>query len=563
MGNQINTNELYSLILQAIEGRISEEDFVKLENYLEQSDSARQIYSEMTLIYAYMRRPSLAFNAQAESSKETSSFDEMFWQQLAEYEKIAPKVEIPRHQSQSESLAGVIHPPREKRKLSKFGIFTLVNAAAMILFIVVLNLIPSKAGVEVATLIDSSNAHWLTEGPFTKNGGRLETGIDWLMLGDGLIEFKFDNNATVVMEGPAKFQILAEDRIGLDYGSIYTTVPKEAIGFSVYTRNAKIIDMGTEFGVQADLNGNTQLHVVKGRTTLMAGEDSDKVNIDVEAGHAKEISVIDSVVSDIECDRTKFVRKISVGSSNYVWHGENAGLASIVAGYDGFRKVSSLKAVNPATGQYTTSVVMDARASKKAYNRVPENSLIDGVFVPDGGSGPIPVTSAGHTFDCPNTKGLFTHEISAYKGAIDNKHTTIPEIVSGGIVYDKEPVVMLHSNIGITFDLQALYNSLPELDVTSFNARGTLTEAIGNSEDVLPDIDFWVLVDGKIKYEKKAIKIEDGIIDCNVGLDRHDRFLTLIVTDGLDSDDGKRVFPYGNDFFYLINPEFKLADRTE
>ena len=560
-----NSNELYSMILQAIEGRISESDFDKLQECLRASEEARQIYSEVNLIYAYMRRPSLTFGNNNDSSKDGPSFDEMFWQELAEYEKTAPKVEIPRHESlhQNHSLE-VILPPRGKRKLSKFGIFTIINAAAMILFFVLLSFTPEKGGVEVATLIESNNAKWINPGAHTRGGGRLETGNEWLTLGEGLVELKFDNNARVVMEGPAKFQLLAEDRIGLDYGKMYTIVPEEAVGFSVYTQNAKIIDMGTEFGVQADLNGSTQLHVLKGKTMLMAGEKANKVNTEVVAGDAKKISSVDSIVSDIECDKTMFARKVEVGKSGHIWRGENISLASIVAGLDGFKEVGSLEGINPATGQYTTSVVMDARASKTEYNLVAQTKFVDGVFVPDGQSmGTILISSKGHTFDCPNTSGLFTHEIAAYKGRVGNTHSTIPKIVSGGTVYDQEPVVLLHSNVGITIDLKAICESLRELDVRSFKASATLTDVLGNSKEDLADVDFWVLVDGEVKYERKLITVADGVFEFEVDLNRQDQFLTLIVTDGLRDDDSKRSFPYGNDFFYLIDPELKLADCAE
>ena len=79
----------------------------------------------------------------------------------------------------------------------------------------------------------------------------------------------------------------------------------------------------------------------------------------------------------------------------------------------------------------------------------------------------------------------------------------------------------------------------------------------------LPDVDFWVLVDGQIRYEKKALKLQDGEISFNIELGPEDRFLTLIVTDGSSSAEANRGYAaWNNDFFYLVDPELCIADTS-
>jgi hypothetical protein len=119
---------------------------------------------------------------------------------------------------------------------------------------------------------------------------------------------------------------------------------------------------------------------------------------------------------------------------------------------------------------------------------------------------------------------------------------------------------MLHSNAGITFDLQAIRESLPGLHLQGFNALGGLTEALDNAEKQPPDVDFWILVDGKICYEKKAFTVQDALVSFDIKLSPQDRFLTLIVTDGLRPEEPKRGYlALSNDFFYLIDPTLQIA----
>ena len=178
-----------------------------------------------------------------------SILNETVWKELADYENTAQEIRLHPENPRPELIQKVVYPPREKRKISRFGIITLLNAAAVLLFFLILRAAPPKDGIEVATLSDSLHAEWMNAKDAMQDGKRLVISTHPVLLKEGLAKLKFDNNAGVVIEGPAEFTILAQDRIGLHYGNVYVTVPEEAVGFSVYTKNAKIIDLGTEFGV--------------------------------------------------------------------------------------------------------------------------------------------------------------------------------------------------------------------------------------------------------------------------------------------------------------------------
>lgn len=571
---KISPDELVELILLAFDGKITEEQFNLLDQQIVYHQEVRDYYFKLLTIFTGLNdygNSGIFFKAPDLTNQTTDfpdfsrfgikdangSFDMSLWSQLAQAELASPAIELPKKPEKTDVTISTYREPLIKLRTNRSAIISLIiSAAAMILIILFARYAPKKSSSEIATLVRTVNAKWANAS--FENGSRLVIGdVDW-QLKSGVAELLFDNNTRVTIEGPVEFHIAMADQMALNYGRLYASVPSEAIGFTITTPNSKIIDLGTEFGIEAGFGGTTELHVVKGKTTLISGAEEKKKSVMVTEGLAKKVSGVNGRISDIVCDRIKFARKINT-DGNRIWRGENVQLASIIAGHDGFRDVGSLIGLNPATGEYTTSIMRDNRASKKAYTSVPVSDFIDGVFVPDGQNGAIPITSNGLTFECTNTAGLFTHEIAVYKGNIENQHDTIPPAIFGGHEYETEPIVVLHSNVGITFDLQAIRATLPEMELKCFKAAGGISESLKDVDETA-DVDFWILVDGQIRYERKLLKVDDGLIDFEIQINLQDRFLTLIVGDGLRKEDGKREFPYSNDFLYLINPELCLTE---
>jgi hypothetical protein len=69
--------------------------------------------------------------------------------------------------------------------------------------------------------------------------------------------------------------------------------------------------------------------------------------------------------------------------------------------------------------------------------------------------------------------------------------------------------------------------------------------------------DFWVLVDGKLRFNKTQVK-HKSFHSVDVELSQSDRFLTLIVTDGGDPQarvvDGKNVSAIDSDWGMFAEP---------
>ncbi len=561
------SNEKYNipdLLICLLENDLTDSQRDYLIEWSRKEPDASLIYHNFVQTYSLMSYE-ISSRIEAEyGSSADSHLDKVLWEALLEHEQTAPEIQVPQLKAETELIQKIVYPPREKRKMNKFGIFILINAAAVLLLFLFVKFAPLRGGKEVALLTDSLNAKWAyAEGRMVK-GDFINTGDKSLVLSEGYAEFLFNNQTKVTIEGPSEFQILDEDQMKLVYGRVYAVVPRQAIGFTVKTPSAQIVDLGTEFGVETDLRSDTSLHVMKGKTVLIAGDKSNKASIEVKEGVAKQVSAATRTISDISCNNRLFAREID-SAGHFIWRGETAiSLADIVGGGNGFGKVTSLIGLDPATGQYTSSIVENGRRSQIAYTLVPDSKFIDGVFVPDGGeNGRIVITSSNHTFQCPDTSAAY-HEIAVFTGDIGNQHRSIKSVILKGQPYINSPVLMLHSNVGITFDLQALRQSMPQLELTTFKAFGGLSEAFEGVKTGSPDVDFWVVVDGQIRYEKKAITLKNNEVDFNIELSPQDRFLTLIVTDGSDSDDTNRGYKaWNNDFFYLVDPILCRAGASD
>lgn len=543
--------EVNRLIELAIEGSISTKQCQLLNDWIVNDPAIRRHYCEYIQLTVCIERLSDDMSLRDFPDCDII-LDHDLWNQLAREEKTAPEFDIPQKSSQQELIQKVVYPPREKRKLSKFSIFMLFNAAAIILFFVVLRFAPPPSGIEVATLADTVDAKWANVTFPMEKGTRLTTGNERLLLRNGYVELLFDNQTRVTVEGPAEFQILTDDRVCLNYGKAYIKVSKDAIGFSVYTKNAKIIDMGTEFGVLADFDGSTQLHVLKGKTMLMAGK-AHNVNMEVSEGDAKKISDDIEEISDIQCRSDYFVREIN-SESNLVWKGQKAvDLTDIIGGGNGFGSGSINMTINPTSGEVSQESFGRQRASND-YHPVPSNPCIDGVFVPDGRT-PQTISSQGHLFrECPQTSGLCCEAINNNELILDARAAQIMEVSDSPV-----PSLLLHANMGVTFDLQEIRRLLPERNFVQFQSIVGIRQWALRPQ--ASNADFWVLVDGKLKFKRTNLKIGE-LCAVNIGLSEQDRFLTLIETDGGDPDgrllDDVVLTPIDSDWGMFAEPVLLL-----
>jgi ferric-dicitrate binding protein FerR (iron transport regulator) len=114
----------------------------------------------------------------------------------------------------------------------------------------------------VATVSDANDCQSQPGARTLFHGLRLTIGEE-LNLRQGLAELTFETGAAVVIEAPCRL-VLRENAVDLLAGRISATVPRDAKGFTVDTPNSMVVDLGTEFGVNVDSAGATEVHVFKG-----------------------------------------------------------------------------------------------------------------------------------------------------------------------------------------------------------------------------------------------------------------------------------------------------------
>lgn len=339
-----DTIQLYELIVAMHESDITDAQFAILNKMLQNKASARE-YVEFITIMSGLACPSevdfyfdqagfgelhdgevqdinvtlrgvdttqLALDTEADPTDVSELTQAML--ELLEMERKAPTIEVekpffqkPRVPKFDNSQLNIV---RHRKSVRRSIAFALSLAASFLLVVGYLHFfVPIEVERPVvAKLSDSIDAVW---------DNKLQTPdtFDDMVqssygLKEGYASILFNNGAKVTIEAPAELSLNSDGDMELLIGRIYAIVPPQAQGFTVKAGSSKIIDLGTEFGVEVDDSGSTQLYVTKGRTVAFTGLLSDKKQqISVDAGSSKKI-YNDGFVKDIEIVDDKFVRRI-------------------------------------------------------------------------------------------------------------------------------------------------------------------------------------------------------------------------------------------------------------
>ena len=197
--------------------------------------------------------------------------------------------------------------PGEGNKPLTLALLTM--AACFMVFIGYLHLNPPPLPLPVVAYLDDSiNAVWDDDLQMPDDYGEMVQSR--YRLKKGYASILFNGGAKVTVEAPAELSLMGGGEMELFKGRIYAVVPERAQGFTVMVGDNKVVDLGTEFGVDVDKNNNTQLHVIKGKTELFTEFlTSKKPPIKVNEGAAKKI-YSDGFVKDIDVASKHFVRNI-------------------------------------------------------------------------------------------------------------------------------------------------------------------------------------------------------------------------------------------------------------
>lgn len=167
----------------------------------------------------------------------------------------------------------------------------------------------------VARITATRDCRWDAPSVAIGFGSRLRAG-QRLNLAAGLAEITFSDGAKVVMEGPASFDVFAPGQATLHEGRIAASVPERARGFTVAAAGLSVVDLGTEFGMMAKAEGETEVHVFNGlvEAFLLDAEGRQIQKVELNAAEAARIRPASYSVAKIPARRDDFVRSLSAAT---------------------------------------------------------------------------------------------------------------------------------------------------------------------------------------------------------------------------------------------------------
>jgi hypothetical protein len=555
--------EIRNAVCVLLDGTIQEAQFARLHHLLESHPAAQDFYLDFLEVSVSLRK--LDWTLELESP-EDGILDQELWSQLAYTENNAPAVKLCRPQAETIPCMQKPAAACRQRPVSKLSVVSLITSlAAMLLLLCYAYFTPQSSSEPLAVMTDGIKAVWGNTGPSPKPGDPFLNDSTVHTLLSGSVKIESVLGPELIIEGPALFEFPDMNKVLLHSGRIYANVPKNAIGYSVLAPSFTVIDLGTEFGVSVDADGSGDVLMFSGKASLVAGRQGDTSGSHMlTEGSAKRVFAIGHHVEDIPFVSTTFVRQLDSAQS-LLWRGQPLNLADLVGGGNGFGTGQIGSGIDPLTGKLQPYKLPDStRTAGNGFTAVAWNPFVDGIFVPDGGNGPVQISTRGDAFvDCPDTDGNFW--IPPLNGGriSDFVNKPIVPLVLNDLQYGTpaHPAILLHSNLGITFDLQAIGASMPGISIAEFRS---LCGISSTSPERFPYADFWVLVDGKVRFSRRGTGASEVHSIC-VPIKPTDRFLTLATTDGgmnVSASGGNGVYPIDSDWCLFAEP-YLILDSTD
>lgn len=136
---------------------------------------------------------------------------------------------------------------------------------------------------------------------------------------EGLIEIEYPSGAVLVLQAPAVFDLVNSSEMRLEEGQLSAHVPETAIGFRVNSPGATVIDLGTDFAVQAVREQASEVHVFQGEVlvNLRGQKVAEAEDLRLATGEAARIDFVSGMPAGIDLDRQRFVRSLRVTENPY------------------------------------------------------------------------------------------------------------------------------------------------------------------------------------------------------------------------------------------------------
>jgi len=404
---------------------------------------------------------------------------------------------------------------------------------------------------------------------------RLREG-DKLHLLSGLAQLEFYSGARIILQGPSEFTPTGPARGTLESGRLTGKV--DGGKFQLITPTAKVVDLGTEFGVTVRPSSDTDVCVFDGEVEVHPGSnhrerhDSVTEAYNLTQGMSVRVAatgqVSDGMDAGVEYD--VYTRSFP---SQATLNPDELDLVDIVCGGNG-QGMRLAAAIDPLTGQldrrpWKNPESPGTRKGDGLFHPAIWHPFIDGTFVPNKLGQPLQVDTQRGTIRLPAAGGDYTWgpvwarravtEESQFDRSADSWGAKTFPVITERLTRCRLGGIGIHASVGITFDLKEIGKELPG----SFHQLTATLANLENSQEHNPEwasansapaADFRVFVDGQPRYEKRnfARNVEGELFE--VPLSSKDRFLTFVTTDAGDSNK--------YDHIVVIDPVLGVRDAS-
>src|SRR5690606_6891347 len=129
-----------------------------------------------------------------------------------------------------------------------------------------------RSGGPVAIIEDDQDVRWSSETASAASARKIQPG-ELLKIDSGIVELHLASGVRLSVEGPAECTVVGGNSATLDSGKLVAHVPAQARGFVLKTPSARIVDLGTRFGVFVGQDEQTDVVVFQGEVDVFTGDD--------------------------------------------------------------------------------------------------------------------------------------------------------------------------------------------------------------------------------------------------------------------------------------------------
>jgi hypothetical protein len=422
-------------------------------------------------------------------------------------------------------------------RFEQAAIWTLrvTKRLAVVAAVVLIGLVITRAMLNrrvVAVLGATTDARWLHP-PEDPN---LHPGL--MVLEEGYAQITFKRGTQIILQAPCTFDLCSKSRMVLERGTVTASVPLQAQGFAIQTPRAQITDYGTEFGLQVKNRDKSEVHVFQGHVQCRTKGSKGKPSriLEVTQDMAGLLAASGELTLRPLASRLKlFARRLPEQGEFFGIPNKRLDLADIVGGGSGFGTGQRHTCINPATGDVYTRYRHEPRQGAKGYVSVPRLPMVDGVFVPASSGGLTTISSSRHQYVFPPVAGGEWWVEIAHGGVANLDDRYPAPLTLGDQVFGQgnHPALLMHANVGITFDLAAIRESMGGTRIVTFTACCGVSHRERETGD--PASEFFVLIDGEQKFHREISMRTRPIPKLQILLNPDDRFLTLTCLAGAEN----------------------------